>query len=133
MSEFSVEIASGNSKRLLTAGKYCDRDIVVTTSGGGGSGYIFEKIASDYECVRAVTTISLKSYDWWQSVTVENIYCVTKQIVATAAGSFSKNATCEIEISYSNGVISLNRTGLSGSLVLSFIMDIYVILPLIKK
>ena len=28
----------GTSKRLLTAGKYCDRDIVVTAQGGGGGG-----------------------------------------------------------------------------------------------
>ena len=36
MSEFNIEIEGGSSKRLKTAGKYCDRDIVVTASGGGG-------------------------------------------------------------------------------------------------
>lgn len=34
MSEFSITIETGKSKRLLTAGKYCDRDIVVTAEGG---------------------------------------------------------------------------------------------------
>lgn len=36
MSEFNITVEGGASKRLLTAGKYCDRDIVVTATGGGG-------------------------------------------------------------------------------------------------
>lgn len=36
MSEINISVEGGTSKRLLTAGKYCDRDIVVTASGGGG-------------------------------------------------------------------------------------------------
>jgi len=35
MSEYSITVEGGTSKRLLTAGKYCDRDIVVTATGGG--------------------------------------------------------------------------------------------------
>ena len=34
MSEFNVNVESGTSVRLQTAGKYCDRDIVVTAEGG---------------------------------------------------------------------------------------------------
>lgn len=34
MSEFNIEVQGGSSVRLPTAGKYCDRDIVVTASGG---------------------------------------------------------------------------------------------------
>jgi hypothetical protein len=37
MSEYSITVDGGTSKRLLTAGKYCDRDIVVTATGGGGA------------------------------------------------------------------------------------------------
>lgn len=37
MSEIQISMEGGTSKRLLTAGKYCDRDIIVTASGGGGS------------------------------------------------------------------------------------------------
>lgn len=37
MSEININMEGGTSKRLLTAGKYCDRDIVVTATGGGGS------------------------------------------------------------------------------------------------
>ena len=37
MSEFNISIEAGKTKVLHTAGKYCDRDIVVTAEGGGGS------------------------------------------------------------------------------------------------
>lgn len=37
MSEFNVEVQGGSSVRLPTGGKYCDRDIIVTASGGGGA------------------------------------------------------------------------------------------------
>ena len=35
---FNIEVESGKSVKLPTAGKYCDRDIVVTATGGGESG-----------------------------------------------------------------------------------------------
>ena len=35
MSEINIPIEGGTSKRLLTAGKYCDRDIVIAAEGGG--------------------------------------------------------------------------------------------------
>ena len=40
MSEHNISVQAGQSLRLLTAGKYCDRDIVVTADGssGGSSG-----------------------------------------------------------------------------------------------
>lgn len=34
---FNIEIDGGKTVRLPTAGKYCDRDIVVTAKGGGGA------------------------------------------------------------------------------------------------
>ena len=39
MSEFAIEVEGGSSVRLPTAGKYCDRDIVVTAKGGGEEVY----------------------------------------------------------------------------------------------
>lgn len=36
MSEHNIAVDSGASVRLKTAGKYCDRDIVVTATAGGG-------------------------------------------------------------------------------------------------
>jgi hypothetical protein len=37
MSEFNIEVQGGSSVRLPTAGKYCEKDIIVTASGGGES------------------------------------------------------------------------------------------------
>jgi hypothetical protein len=34
MSDINIEVAGGTSIRLLTAGKYCDKNIVITASGG---------------------------------------------------------------------------------------------------
>lgn len=34
MSEFNITVDGGTSKRLLTAGKYCDRDIIISSEGG---------------------------------------------------------------------------------------------------
>lgn len=34
MSEFNITVEGGKSVRLPTAGKYCDRDIVITAEGG---------------------------------------------------------------------------------------------------
>ncbi len=36
MSEHNITVAGGTSTRLKTAGKYCDRDIIVTATGGSG-------------------------------------------------------------------------------------------------
>ena len=36
MSDFNIEVSGGSSVRLLTEGKYCDKNIVVTATGGGG-------------------------------------------------------------------------------------------------
>lgn len=35
MSQYDITVTGGSSMRLLTAGKYCDRDIVVAAEGGG--------------------------------------------------------------------------------------------------
>lgn len=37
---FNITVESGSSVRLPTAGKYCDRDIVITGNGGSGSGSV---------------------------------------------------------------------------------------------
>ena len=37
MSEHNITVEGGTSVRLPTAGKYCDRDIIITATGGGGS------------------------------------------------------------------------------------------------
>lgn len=102
----------------------------ITGTMSKADGYIFVKVASNFECVRAVKTIDIKSYEWYKSVTVNDIYCVTKSVKATTAGTFPKGASCSPIISYSNGIISLNRGAIDGSLVITFVMDVYIALPL---
>ena len=43
---FNIEVAGGTSARLSTKGKYCDRDIVVTATGGGGSSLNFNIVGN---------------------------------------------------------------------------------------
>lgn len=37
MADIEITVDGGTSKRLLTAGKYCDKNILVTATGGGGT------------------------------------------------------------------------------------------------
>lgn len=39
MNEFNIEVNGGVSVRLPTGGKYCDRDIIVTSIGSSAEGY----------------------------------------------------------------------------------------------
>ena len=38
MADIEITVDGGTSKRLLTAGKYCDKNILVTATGGGSGG-----------------------------------------------------------------------------------------------
>lgn len=38
LAELNIEVSGGTSTKLLTAGKYCDRNIVIIASGGSGGG-----------------------------------------------------------------------------------------------
>ena len=63
MSEINITIEGGTSKRLLTAGKYCDRDIVVTAEGGGASGDIDAFITRTITEIRSdVTTVGYYAF-----------------------------------------------------------------------
>ena len=57
MSEISITVEGGTSKRLLTAGKYCDKDIIVTAEGGGGVGALtrYAKIVAKPESSTSFT------------------------------------------------------------------------------
>lgn len=45
---FNIEVEAGNSVRLPTAGKYCDRDIVVKASGNANGAY-YDKFWDTYQ------------------------------------------------------------------------------------
>lgn len=47
MSEHNIEVQGGSAVRLKTAGKYCDRDIVVTAQGGGADTGMEDMLVSE--------------------------------------------------------------------------------------
>ena len=47
MSAFEFSVESGKTITLPTAGKYCDRDIVVTATGGGDTDAVYEQGVAD--------------------------------------------------------------------------------------
>lgn len=51
---FNFEVESGKSLQLLTAGKYCDQDILVTAFGGQGGGSNIHTVANDLANADAV-------------------------------------------------------------------------------
>lgn len=52
MSEHNITVQGGSSVRLPTAGKYCDRDIVVTAEGGGTELPILDNPATAADIVK---------------------------------------------------------------------------------
>ena len=38
MADIEITVDGGTSRRLLTAGKYCDKNILITATGGGAEG-----------------------------------------------------------------------------------------------
>ena len=77
-----ITVQGGTSKRLLTAGKYCPQDIVVTAEGGGGANQIdalldgsLTELDSD-----ALTLVRYKCYNMASLVRVNLQKCTTLDI-----------------------------------------------------
>ena len=88
MSEFNITVEGGKSVKLLTGGKYCDRDIIVTAEGGG-SGDV-----NMGTCTVKITVPSTSNY----YVARENVssgtvvYTMSKQYTGS---TFSIKARCD--------------------------------------
>ena len=87
MSEFNITVEGGKSVKLLTGGKYCDRDIIVTAEGGGGSneintGTCTVKIvvpsSSNYSVGRETVSNGTIDYGITRSYTSSNITLTTR-------------------------------------------------------
>ena len=78
MSEHSIHAAAGTTLRLLTAGTYCDRDILITTDAQAGSGstQILDANASSTRTTMSITGLSAQP----------------KAFMLLAAASFSVNS-----------------------------------------
>lgn len=90
MSEFNIEVQGGSSVRLPTGGKYCDRDIIVTASGGGGTEEIENLI--DQSGVLGTTdetvTVTEKVEQLIDKGNIENFYYQRTSIIDSASGWF---------------------------------------------
>lgn len=81
MSAFNIEVAGGSSVRLPTAGKYCDRDIIVTATGGGT-----EPTYKDlYQRVEYITSAEEETYPYM----ITDV-CATNTIGVEVIASFPK-------------------------------------------
>lgn len=76
MSEFNIEVQGGSSVRLPTAGKYCDRDIIVTASSGGGTEVFFSSQGRCYvknlEIPEGIAMIGEFAFDKCDKLTLKN-------------------------------------------------------------
>jgi hypothetical protein len=71
MNDINVEVESGKSKRLLTAGKVCNNDIVVTAKGGGDNAeYISLIDGTMTDFVAPVGTSKIKTVLFYKDKTI---------------------------------------------------------------
>ena len=71
MSVHDITVESGSSVRLKTAGKYCDRDIVVTAEGGNAVDYLYLKV-TDQPCDEyrneEITALANNAFQGWKTL-----------------------------------------------------------------
>lgn len=77
MSNFNITVEGGTSVRLPTAGKYCDRDIVVTANGGNDELFkaVMERSVTEFkdESITRVAPYIFYGYTTLKSVDFPNI------------------------------------------------------------
>lgn len=61
MSEHNITVEGGSSVRLKTAGKYCDRDIVVTATGSSRPAEDLDAVLTEQETLIATLQATLES------------------------------------------------------------------------
>lgn len=79
MSTHNIDIEGGSSVRLPTAGKYCDRDIIITASGGGGGGgsnllaQLLETCTFEDDTLTEVTTDLFRGWQYIKTLRLPNV------------------------------------------------------------
>lgn len=69
---FNFEVEAGKSVKLTTAGKYCDRDIVVSATGGGG--YTEADLQAKYDEGARSTIEKMNSVNYLFACDTNNVY-----------------------------------------------------------
>ena len=81
MSEFYIAVEGGTSVRLPTAGKYCDRDMIITAEGGNADlenmlvGGMAKESLTEYsnERVTEIRAYIFKNFNILQTVNLPNV------------------------------------------------------------
>ena len=82
---FDITVEGGTSVRLPTAGKYCDRDIVITaTGGGGGSDELAELLTNKMTALNSNAT-SVRQYAFRGATALVSINLPKATSIATNA------------------------------------------------
>lgn len=102
MADIEISVDAGTSKRLLTAGKYCDRDILVSASGGAA-----EPVIQPLEVTTNGTYNAPAGVDGYSPVTVN---------VSGSAGTAGSIYLNFIGISYVTIIFSDNSAKMLNSL-----------------
>lgn len=107
---FEITVEGGSTVRLTTAGKYCDRDIVVTASGGGGGGEV-----NTGTCTIKITVPSTSNYySAYERVSGGDVtYKIDRNY---ASGTISKTARCD-SVMYIQGSTVKGATLTDGELL----------------
>ena len=126
MREHEIIVNGGSSTRLLTAGKYCDRDIVVTATGGGGLSW------DDILDANAVSgDILIEASKTWSTNPIRNLFEYRPNITSVRMPNMTNITQCpsfrsctSLTDVYIPSVTSttaqiFNGTGFSGTMDLS--------------
>ena len=121
---FNIEVEGGKSVRLPTAGKYCDRDIVVTATGGGDGGSYdqgyadgkqdeYDRLVDETKIIEKTVTGSVIRVDDVSEIPHKCVIAVDKDATVTICGKNLADPTLidgfhtetNIRYAYSNGVL----------------------------
>ena len=122
MNEIKINVNPGTSKRLLTAGKYCDRDIIITASDAQNG--LFVKVGT-MNVGYTHSKLDITGFAEYQSITANDIYFVPQNFIVSTTETIT-GGTYNIRKTYTNGIIEAWRDSVPGKVGISFDMDVYV-------
>lgn len=110
MNGFNITIEAGSSVCLPTAGKYCDRDIIITSTGGKDT-RLEDFLSNELTSFEDDTLTTVKNYAFYYSTGLENLR-MTK--LTTIPQAFCQNATSLVTVDLPEATGRLLNNGFSG-------------------
>lgn len=106
----NITVEGGTSVRLPTAGKYCDRDIVVTATGGGAELPALDDPAAAEEVFLGKEYIdetgAKKTGTFTAEEEVDNLKSLTEELLTALEGKASASVeTCAVTITEQEGTV----------------------------